>query len=75
MYGPIPSPILKSCFETVTFTNPLLYNNILVRIDVVISWVICLVWLKEPEGAFDDEYYVSSVDRAIEEQYLQDAKL
>jgi len=31
-----------------------------------ISWLFCLIWLKEPEGAFDGEYYMSSVDREIE---------
>jgi NNP family nitrate/nitrite transporter-like MFS transporter len=30
-----------------------------------ISWVACLLWLKEPEGGFGDEYMVSSVDEAI----------
>jgi len=33
-----------------------------------ISWLICLVWLKEPESAFSDEYFVSSVDRQIEQE-------
>ena len=30
-----------------------------------ISWLICLAWLKEPEGGFGDEYIISSVDREI----------
>jgi NNP family nitrate/nitrite transporter-like MFS transporter len=33
-----------------------------------ISWLVCLRWLKEPESAFSDEYYVSSVDRQIEQE-------
>lgn len=33
-----------------------------------ISWVVCLLWLKEPESAFSDDYYVSSVDRQIEQE-------
>jgi len=33
-----------------------------------ISWVVCLVWLKEPEGGFGDEYVISSVDLAIAEE-------
>lgn len=33
-----------------------------------ISWLVCLVWLKEPEGGFADEYHVSSVDAAIAEE-------
>lgn len=30
-----------------------------------ISWALCLVWLKEPQGGFGDEYHMSSVDRKI----------
>ncbi len=30
-----------------------------------ISWLICYFWLQEPEGGFDDEYVISSVDEAI----------
>ena len=33
-----------------------------------ISWIVCLVWLKEPEGGFGDEYVSSSVDKAIAEE-------
>jgi MFS transporter, NNP family, nitrate/nitrite transporter len=29
------------------------------------SWLVCYLWLKEPEGGFADEYVVSSVDEAI----------
>jgi MFS transporter, NNP family, nitrate/nitrite transporter len=30
-----------------------------------LSWLACLLWLKEPEGGFGDEYVISSVDHAI----------
>ena len=30
-----------------------------------ISWLVCFIWLKEPEGGFDEEYILSSVDEAI----------
>ena len=30
-----------------------------------LSWLVCLAWLKEPEGGFGDEYVISSVDHAI----------
>jgi NNP family nitrate/nitrite transporter-like MFS transporter len=30
-----------------------------------VSWLVCLAWLKEPEGGFGDEYVISSVDEAI----------
>lgn len=33
-----------------------------------ISWAVCLIWLKEPEGGFADEYRISSVDQAIAEE-------
>ncbi len=33
-----------------------------------LSWLVCLVWLKEPEGGFGEEYVLSSVDHAIAEE-------
>jgi MFS transporter, NNP family, nitrate/nitrite transporter len=30
-----------------------------------LSWLVCYFWLTEPEGGFDDEYLISSVDEAI----------
>lgn len=30
-----------------------------------VSWLVCLAWLREPEGGFGDEYVISSVDREI----------
>ncbi|MFN3954323.1 MAG: MFS transporter [Pararhodobacter sp.] len=35
-----------------------------------ISWLVCLAWLKEPEGGFGDEYVISSVDREIAREAL-----
>ena len=32
------------------------------------SWVLCLFWLKEPQGGFSDEYHMSSVDKKIAEE-------
>lgn len=41
-----------------------------------ISWLVCYFWLEEPEDAFGDEYYVSSVDRQIElEEQQREARL
>lgn len=34
----------------------------------LVSWVVCLIWLKEPEGGFGDEYVISSVDREIAQE-------
>jgi len=31
-----------------------------------ISSIVCIFWLKEPDGGFADEYHMSSVDREIE---------
>ncbi|RFU12875.1 MFS transporter [Rhodobacteraceae bacterium W635] len=33
-----------------------------------LSWIVCYLWLKEPEGGFDEDYVLSSVDRAIAEE-------
>ncbi|TQV78583.1 MFS transporter [Denitrobaculum tricleocarpae] len=30
-----------------------------------ISWAVCALWLREPQGGFGDEYVISSVDEAI----------
>lgn len=35
------------------------------------SWIVCLIWLKEPEGGFGDEYVISSVDHAIAREAKQ----
>lgn len=36
-----------------------------------LSWVVCVAWLKEPEGGFGDEYIISSVDHAIAQEVQQ----
>jgi len=36
-----------------------------------LSWVVCLIWLKEPEGGFGEEYLLSSVDHAIADEARQ----
>ncbi|NIA68310.1 MFS transporter [Pelagibius litoralis] len=33
-----------------------------------ISWAVCFLWLREPQGGFDDEYVISSVDEAIADE-------
>ncbi len=37
----------------------------IIAAGATISWVVCFFWLKEPEGGFDEEYVLSSVDQAI----------
>ncbi len=36
-----------------------------------ISWLVCWLWLVEPEGGFSDEYVISSVDKAIAREAQQ----
>lgn len=65
-YGNVGAVVYLTIF---TFTTPTQFFYIIAS-GAFLSWLICLVWLKEPEGAFGDEYYESSVDRqiALEEQ-------
>ncbi|AMD00794.1 MULTISPECIES: MFS transporter [Halomonas] len=65
-YGNVGAVVYLTIF---TFVTPTQFFYIIAG-GAFLSWLICLIWLKEPEGAFDEEYYVSSVDRMIEEQEL-----
>ncbi len=47
-----------------TFVAPSTFFFIIAA-GAFISWLVCLAWLKEPEGGFSDEYAISSVDEAI----------
>ncbi|MCC5978494.1 MAG: MFS transporter [Salinarimonas sp.] len=47
-----------------TFVSPSTFFFIIAA-GAFLSWLVCLVWLKEPEGGFSDEYVISSVDEAI----------
>ncbi|MGM0701676.1 MAG: MFS transporter [Pseudomonadota bacterium] len=63
-YGNVGAVVYLTIF---TFVTPTQFFYIIAT-GAFLSWLICLLWLKEPEGAFDEEYFVSSVDRMIEEQ-------
>lgn len=63
-YGNVGAVVYLTLF---TFVTPTQFFYIIAT-GAFLSWLICLIWLKEPEGAFDEEYHVSSVDRMIEEQ-------
>ncbi|PMR68080.1 MFS transporter [Halomonas heilongjiangensis] len=63
-YGNVGAVVYLTLF---TFVTPTQFFYIIAS-GAFLSWLICLVWLKEPEGAFDEEYHISSVDRMIEEQ-------
>ena len=47
-----------------TFVSPSTFFFIIAG-GAFLSWLVCLAWLKEPEGGFSDEYVISSVDEAI----------
>ncbi|WP_163557739.1 MFS transporter [Halomonas sp. NO4] len=70
-YGNVGAVVYLTIF---TFVTPTQFFYIIAT-GAFLSWLICLVWLKEPEGAFDEEYYVSSVDRMIEQQEQAQLKL
>lgn len=63
-YGNVGAVVYLTIF---TFVTPTQFFYIIAT-GAFISWIVCFIWLKEPEGAFDEEYYVSSVDREIELQ-------
>lgn len=47
-----------------TFVTPSQFFFIIAA-GALLSFIACLFWLKEPEGAFAEEYIVSSVDLAL----------
>ena len=44
---------------------------LIIAAGAFISWIVCLIWLKEPEGGFGDEYIISSVDEAIAHEIVR----
>ena len=58
-YGNVGAVVYLTLF---TFVTPSQFFLIIAG-GAFVSFVLCLLWLKEPEGAFADEYYVSSVDK------------
>lgn len=63
-YGNVGAVVYLTIF---TFVTPTQFFYIIAT-GAFLSWLICFLWLKEPEGGFAEEYHVSSVDRMIEEQ-------
>ncbi|MYL23437.1 MFS transporter [Halomonas alkaliantarctica] len=63
-YGNVGAVVYLTIF---TFVTPTQFFYIIAA-GAFLSWLICFIWLKEPEGGFAEEYHVSSVDRMIEEQ-------
>ncbi|MFC2991894.1 MAG: MFS transporter [Halomonas sp.] len=69
-YGNVGAVVYLTLF---TFVTPTQFFYILAA-GAFFSWVVCFIWLKEPESGFADEYHISSVDRMIEEQEQLKAK-
>ncbi|MEE4297323.1 MAG: MFS transporter [Wenzhouxiangella sp.] len=63
-YGNVGAVVYLFVF---TFVTPSQFFFIIAA-GAFVSWLVCLAWLKEPEGGFGDEYCVSSVDRAIAQE-------
>ncbi|WP_421621488.1 MFS transporter [Alkalilimnicola ehrlichii] len=66
-YGNVGAVVYLTIF---TFVTPTQFFFIIAA-GAFLSWLICLLLLKEPEGAFAEDYHVSSVDRIIEEEDLK----
>ena len=63
-YGNVGAVVYLTIF---TFVTPSQFFYIIAA-GAFVSWVLCFMWLKEPESGFADEYAVSSVDLQIEEE-------
>jgi MFS transporter, NNP family, nitrate/nitrite transporter len=60
-YGNVGAVFYLFVFMFVTPTQFFL----IIAAGAFISWGVCWLWLKEPEGGFGEEYVVSSVDAEI----------
>jgi len=63
-YGNVGAVVYLTIF---TFVTPTQFFYIIAG-GAFVSWLLCIMWLKEPESGFADEYQVSSVDLQIEEE-------
>ena len=63
-YGNVGAVFYLTAF---TFVTPSQFFYIIAG-GAFISWVACYFWLKEPPGAFDEDYCLSSVDHEIAAQ-------
>jgi MFS transporter, NNP family, nitrate/nitrite transporter len=60
-YGNVGAVFYLFVFTFVTYSQ-FFY---IIAAGAFLSWLICYLWLREPEGGFADEYVISSVDEAI----------
>ena len=63
-YGNVGAVVYLTIF---TFVTPTQFFFIIAA-GAFVSWILCIMWLKEPESGFSEEYHVSSVDLQIEEE-------
>lgn len=60
-YGNVGAVVYLTVFTFVDSSTFFL----IISAGAFVSWLVCLAWLREPEGGFGDEYVISSVDEAI----------
>jgi MFS transporter, NNP family, nitrate/nitrite transporter len=60
-YGNVGAVFYLFVFTFVTYSQ----FFFIIAAGAFASWLVCYLWLREPEGGFADEYVVSSVDEAI----------
>lgn len=66
-YGNVGAVVYLTVF---TFVDSQTFFMI-ISAGAFVSWLVCLIWLKEPEGGFGDEYVISSVDREIAAEHAR----
>lgn len=69
-YGNVGAVVYLTIFTFVDSSTFFL----IISAGAFVSWLVCLVWLKEPEGGFGDEYVISSVDEAIAAEHTRRAE-
>ena len=70
-YGNVGAVVYLTVFTFVDSSTFFL----IISAGAFVSWLVCLVWLKEPEGGFGDEYVISSVDEAIAAEHHRRAEV
>ena len=70
-YGNVGAVVYLTVFTFVDSSTFFL----IISAGAFVSWLVCLAWLKEPEGGFGDEYVISSVDEAIAAEHHRRAEV
>ena len=61
-YGNVGAVFYLTILTFVTFRYSFFY---IISAGAFISFFFCLIFLKEPKGAFSEEYHISSVDKEL----------